>query len=176
VQGVSSLLRWVEGCRPGAGVVILLPLIGALAALNWRLLAMTIDISPVEIDRGAGSRGIVDAAAVAPSELKPLSSFPQTGARPLFSPTRRPSAVAAQAPSPSPPDLRLIGVMTIAPDHRSALLRSTHEPRGRWISEGGQIGQWNVVTVGPSEVVIAGRGGRHELKLPRRGANRRANP
>ncbi|HZA00989.1 MAG TPA: hypothetical protein VE665_01785, partial [Hyphomicrobiaceae bacterium] len=87
MQRISSWLRSYEGCRPRAGVVILLLVIGALAALNWRLLAMTIDISPVEINRGAGSHESVDAAAVVPFQLKPLSSFAETGARPLFSPT-----------------------------------------------------------------------------------------
>jgi hypothetical protein len=151
----------------------LLLVIGALAALNWRLLAMTIDISPVEINRGAGSHDIIDAAPVAPFHLKPLSSFAETEARPLFSPTRRPSAVAAQAQLRSPPDVQLVGVMMIAPTQKRALIRSPHEPRGRWLSEGGQIGGWNVLTIGASEVIIDGRGGRHELKLPRPGANRR---
>jgi hypothetical protein len=177
VERANRFARWYERYPPTAGAVVLLLVIGALAALNWRVLRMTIDISPAETDRGAGSReDVAEAAAVAPFDPKPLSSFPETGARPLFSPARRPSAVAAQALSRSPPDVQLVGVVMIAPTQKRALIRSPHEPRGRWLSEGGQIGGWNVLTIGASEVIIDGRGERHELKLPRPGTTRRAKP
>ena len=60
----------------------------------------------------------------------------------------------------------------IAPAEKRALIRSPHERRGRWISEGGQIDGWKLLTIGASEVVIEGGGGRHELKLHRPGAGR----
>jgi hypothetical protein len=172
----------IESLRPRPGLVILLLAVGALAALNWRLLAMTIDISPAGLDGSAGPlESAVEAAAVAPFEPKPLSSFRDIEARPLFSPTRRPRAAAAQAaadvpplgPPRSPPDLRLVGLMMMAPAEKRALIRSPQEPRGRWLSEGGQVDGWNVLTIGANAVVIEGRGGHHELKLQGR---RRVKP
>ena len=173
------------GLRPSPGVALLLLAVGALAALNWRLLTMTIDISPAGLDQGAGAlERVVEAAGVAPFAPKPVSSFPETGARPLFSPTRRPRVVAeqtaAQVPTPepprSPPDVRLVGVMMVASGEKRALIRLPHAPRGRWLSEGGQIDGWKLLTIGANAAVIEGRGGRHELKLPSPGTNRRVKP
>jgi hypothetical protein len=167
------------GLRPRAGIVIaVLPLIGALAVLNVWLLAMTIDISPSGVDDGASSfeRVIEAAAAIAPFEAKPLSSYRETEARPLFSTNRRPATATAQpspeAPSGSPPDLQLVGVMMIAPAQKRALIRSPHQPRARWISEGGQIDGWKLLTVGTSAIVIERSGGRQEVKLHRPAAPR----
>jgi hypothetical protein len=167
-----------RGWRPRAGIVIavLLPL-GALAVLNVWLLAMTIDISPSSVDHGASSfERVIEAAAIAHFEAKPLSSYRETEARPLFSPNRRPAAATAQPsaepPSGSPPDLQLVGVMMIAPAQKRALIRSSHQPRARWISEGGQIDGWKLLTIGASAVVIERSGVRQELKLHRPAAAR----
>jgi hypothetical protein len=166
------------GRRPTARVLCLLMVVGALAVINWRLMVMSIDISPAGGDE-PDSLPTVEAAAAGRFEPKPLSTFPETEARPLFSPTRRPRAAGQTAvdatpptPSRSAPDLRLVGVMMIAPAQKRALFRSPLEPRGHWISEGGLIDGWKVLTVGANAVVIEGRGGRHHLTLPRSGANR----
>lgn len=169
----------IEGLRPRASVVVLLLATSALAALNCRLLTMTIDISPAGVGGGAGPlESVTEAAAVAPFEPKPLSSFPETEARSLFSPTRRPPPASAQtaAPARALPDLRLVGVMMIAPAQKRALIRSPLAPRGRWIAEGGQVDEWNVLSIGADAVVITGHGGRHELKLPRPGTDRGVKP
>ena len=171
------------GIGPGAGVVgSLLLVIGALAALNWRLLGMTIDISPVGVGGGTGALdGIIVAAGVAPFEAKPLSSYPETAARPLFSPTRRPRAVTARptAEQPAPPrpavDLHLVGVMMVAPAQKRALIRSPHQPRGNWIAEGEQIDGWTLSRITESAVVVESGGQRHELKLHPSGAARSAD-
>jgi hypothetical protein len=163
--------------RPRARIVIavLLPL-GALAVLNVWLLAMTIDISPSGVDHGTSSfERVIEAAAIAPFEAKPLSSYRETEARPLFSPNRRPAATIAQpsaeAPSSSPPDLQLVGVM-IAPAQKRAFIRSSRQPLARWVSEGGQIEGWKLLTIGVSAIVIERSGGRQELKLHRPAASK----
>jgi hypothetical protein len=167
-----------RGWGPRAGIVItVLSPIGALAVLNVWLLAMTIDISPSGVDHGASSfEHVIKAAAIAPFEAKPLSSYRETEARPLFSPNRRPATATAQpspeAPSGSPPDLQLVGVMMIAPAQKRALIRSPHQPRARWISAGGQIDGWKLLTIGASAIVIERSGGRQELKLHRPAAPR----
>ena len=103
---------------------------------------------------------------------KPLPQFLQTIARPLFTPTRRPAAVAARpaaapaaAPTPSAQGLRLIGLIKTEGGETRVLIRSADEPLGTWVLVGGEVAGWKVTAIGDSKVTVESGGRRFDLNL-----------
>lgn len=95
--------------------------------------------------------------------MPPLASYDEVTARPLFSVTRRPAAIARQA-SAAMSSLTLAGV-AISRDGRVALIRqdkSTSLTRAR---EGQQVGGWTVQSIAADRVVVSNGAAQAELKL-----------
>lgn len=162
--------------------------VAALLGLNWYAAVRTIDVAPI---------APAATSTVAPPSGGPLepsisgaadavTSNDDTGnaflARPLFSPSRRPSndqhadaqaetpentEIVSGTPSGEPSGLRLIGVMQIGRDDRRALIRASNAPNGLWLALGGEVDGWRVSTIEPETVVVAKSGGTEQLILRR---------
>lgn len=144
--------------------VVLLMLVGALAYADWRVYWATIDTSPLaSIERpqteSSGSPEL--SAATLPHRTEAM--FPQTVARPLFHPDRKPieraKPAAIKAPPPAPPPtldkLQLVGVMRTGVNQYRALIRSSVEAPGEWLVVGDQIQGWLLRAIDTDGVVLA---------------------
>jgi hypothetical protein len=119
--------------------------------------------------------GIVPRRA-APAEAKllpplaanpPEQAYPETTARPLFTPTRRLApepATAQQQPAFVRGQFVLLGV-TIARDTRIALLREKSTGRIVRVSRGGQVNGITLATVEPESVTLSMGGEQEQLPL-----------
>ena len=153
--------------------MLLATVVAGLAWLNWMLLDMQVDISPLlpRASSDGAARG-PDLSIATRLDDKPLPQFLQTIARPLFTPTRRPAAVAARpaaspaaAPSPSAQGLRLIGLIKTEGGETRVLIRSADEPLGTWVLIGGEVAGWKVTAIGDSKVTVESGGRRFDLNL-----------
>lgn len=103
----------------------------------------------------------------------PLSSLSATRDRPLFSPSRRPPPVAAEAPAedksqpqpqPAPsPELNLLGTV-VGPSGGVALVAQGAELPSA-LHEGDAAWGWTLLAVGPRSATFQGRGGTMTLRL-----------
>jgi hypothetical protein len=111
--------------------------------------------------------------------LPPLDALPQTRARPLFTPSRRPpvSAVPApapppaavvQAPAPSPTrpadQLVLTGIVS-GQDTRVAVLRDAQTSEIHRAQRGEKVIGWSVVEIEPRSVLLRKEGKTLKLEL-----------
>jgi hypothetical protein len=129
--------------------------------VNFWLLTEVIGIAledppPVERETGAPRlTGPDDPAAIA----KPIASYQQTLARPLFFKTREPFVARpappppVQAPKPAPPPtafvdpgISLAGIM-ISGQARKAYLVRKPDPNGAWVREGEDFMGWKVQSI-----------------------------
>ncbi len=150
-------------------------LVAALAYLDWRLMGMEVDISPiVPSSTDGGGHSNVGPSISTRLDKKPLAQFPETLARPLFNPTRRlpppaerkeAQAQPVKAPTPSADGLRLIGLVKTEAGHARALIRSADEPLGTWVEPGDEIAGWRLTTIGDGKVTVESGGRRFELNL-----------
>lgn len=101
------------------------------------------------LDRGAG---------------RPLAWAETMLARPLFSPDRRPAAVAATGATNAPASLpRLAGILMDGP-RRSVIFAAPDGARPTVVAEGGNLGGFHVQSVEAGQVTIVGPDGAHVLR------------
>lgn len=103
------------------------------------------------------------AAEDGPFVMPPLASYDEVTARPLFSVTRRPAAIARPA-SAAMSSLTLAGVV-ISRDGRVALIRQDKSPSLTRAREGQQVGGWTVQAITVDRVVVSNGAAQTELKL-----------
>jgi hypothetical protein len=148
------------------------PLLGVLAAACI-LLAIVIG---VEAGFGASLRDALrpaGAKSALPTDAKLLppliataaeQSYPETTARPLFTPTRRPApAVVAAAPQPTfqKGQFVLAGVITVG-DKRIAMLREKSNGRTHRVEPGKEVNGIKVADIQREQVTLA-QGGEQEV-------------
>ena len=88
--------------------------------------------------------------------MPPLSAYAEVVARPLFSSTRRPSAIAALDEKPA--DFTLVGIV-ISPRERHALFSHGIPAQLEHVVEGQSVDGWTVTSIEPGRVLLA-QGGR----------------
>jgi general secretion pathway protein N len=149
-----------------------------MRALNWPLclagafcLGLLIVIGAESLPRGSaeddpvpvsgGVRASVGAQPV--FAMPPISAYAPVLARPLFSPTRRPSAQAGALPASS--SFTLVAIV-ISADDRHALLGSGQPIKVTRVAEGEDIGGWTVEAILPDRVIVR-RGDQHEEIKPK---------
>jgi general secretion pathway protein N len=146
------------------------PLIAALVAL-CAVLAVVVVIELATIGRSSGTAVPRQVAAgeakllpsVAP--VAPNQAYPETAARPLWVPTRRPAPPpAAQQASIARGQYILQGV-TIAGATRIALLREKASGRIHRVEQGKDVGGMQVAEVEPEQVTLAQGAEREVLEL-----------
>jgi hypothetical protein len=120
-------------------------------------------VAPITPPSSAAARDSAAAATV--PTLPPPAAFAAVSERPLFSPSRRPPAVAA-APLASAvaARYRLIGVIAIGGNRRALLADGLRRIE---ISEGGALDNWTVSRIEQDRVVFATPGGETALALQR---------
>jgi general secretion pathway protein N len=133
----------------GTAIVVLL----ALAVWPWARWALH--------EPGRRPEAAPPAAAAAPA-LPPLEAFRDIAERPLFSPSRRPSATALAV---TPQGLRLEGVLVIGSEKR-ALIKQADGHIAR-VGEGETVGEWTVRQIERERVLLVAGDRRLEL-TPRR--------
>lgn len=162
--------------------VMIAALVAGLVYLNWYLADMTVDVAPIAADRSSSAAAPgAGTTFTAAGPVITLGDLPETTARPLFHPTRRPfvakpqekmAAVgppseAAEPEAATPSGLSLAGVMATGSKGRRALLRPEGQTNGTWVEEGGDIGGWRVQSIDDDRVVVEKSGNEEELVLDR---------
>ena len=158
-----------------AGIAVLLLIAGGLTFLNYDLLTTPIAVAPIPIDNSAAEAH----SAVAGQRLKvplarPLTDYSETLARPLFNPTRRPSAQVdrTQKDTKKPKaetrisanQIQLIGIVLHAADRR-VLVRSPEAPMANWHSEGDVIAGWKLIEIRSNSVLVESQGSKRLISL-----------
>jgi type II secretory pathway component PulC len=150
------------------------PVISVLGAVAVVLLAI------VAFELAAGSMNRSQSAANSPQRVaavevkllppvdpvSPEQAYPETGTRPLFTPTRRPApeAAAVAAASIVKGQFILTGV-TIAGPLRIALLREKSSGRAVRVEKGKDVNGMTVAEIEPDRVVLAQGGEQETLSL-----------
>ena len=155
---------------------------GRLALLNWRLLTMDIDISPVS-GTDAADPALLSEADWLPGEAGAAEAvtYPEMLARPLFRSSRRPAEavkpqIATQESAPPehaaklPDDTRLVGIMKETGGAGRALIRSGASPTGQWVEIGHVLEGWRLSRIEAGSVYFETGGEKLKLSLfPSRG-------
>jgi hypothetical protein len=104
------------------------------------------------------------APAPALATLPPLASFSATVDRPLFAPSRRPAASAAEQATGSSTDgrYRLLGIVATGPTKKAFVVDGGRHIE---ITEGGMLDSWSVKQIGPDRVLLTSPTGDAVLKL-----------
>lgn len=147
-----------------------------LALLNWRILNMDIDTSPVA-PGGAGSEAtLAEIEGLPPADaIAANSAFPETLARPLFRSNRRPPdpkkpEVAAQHSAQQqkaaslPDGLALVGIIKDSGAER-ALLRARGSEQGQWVGVGYVLDGWRLSRIESGSVIFESGGQKQALSL-----------
>lgn len=151
--------------------------LAALAALNWYVVTMPIDVSPAALSAGEET-----SPALPDGETQPLPqpaqeiSFPQTLARPLFRPDRRPRdttkpeataslRAASLRPQAPPPSLELVGIIKESGGAGRALIRWGDEPTGSWVQVGHMLEGWRLSRIDARGIVLEADGRQVQLSL-----------
>jgi Tfp pilus assembly protein PilP len=106
------------------------------------------------------------AVAQEPSSLPPLSTFNDVAQRPLFSPSRRPQAVAATAKLSSA-SLTLTGIVT-EQGKKIALIRMAEQRTEVRVGPGASLNGWQIATIDDRGIDLA-HGPRHLHVLLKQG-------
>ncbi len=149
-----------------------------LAALVMHVATMTVDTGPLAPPPEEPGLPNADPDAGLASILADSGrTYPETLARPLFRPDRRPPAepglksekvpeAASSAPAePLPAALELVGVMTGGGWRSRALIRSGDAPAGTWVEVGSRFGAWRVTRIDAASVTLEARGRTQNLPL-----------
>ena len=155
--------------RQTASLGLLTLITATLAFINWELLFLEIDRSPIVPGHTSSLEPLPTLTTGAQAVLGPLESYPETTARPLFTASRRPPPETEEEPEteysrPEPEDLRLVGVMQTGSSHAKALIRSG-KTEGRWVVLGDEIDGWLVHRIGNEAVILQAGKAIYELKL-----------
>ena len=161
-------MRGTQSTRSEASYLswLLIAGIGALAYADWHFYHRRIDISPLA-SVASGEQSKPPAAGDKLATIPPPQSdaaFPQTVARPLFHPDRRPferakPVVVEVLPPPAPPPpiakLQLVGIMQTGTNQYRALIRNGTDTPGEWLIVGDQIQGWQLRSIAPDGVTVA---------------------
>lgn len=102
------------------------------------------------------------------SSLEPMvQAQPANGPafqRPIFLPSRRLPDQEGPAAGIAVEGLKLRAVF-LGPDTKKAFITTNERPEGQWVRIGQPFEGWRVEAIRPKMVVLAGAGGREELKL-----------
>lgn len=107
-----------------------------------------------------------DATSLAPGVADHADEWAtMTLQRPLFSPSRRPSAPAVRGTAQAgPPGLPRLAGTLVSPAGKSAIFVAAGSDRPVLLGEGGRIGDWTVNSIGPGQVVLSGPDGRRVVR------------
>jgi hypothetical protein len=140
------------------------------AGLTWMLWSTAVDPAPA-LSREAPAEWSPPVARDAAQGFvaRPLESFGQTLARPVFFKSRKPFVAAIQppvlpaplmpppplpAPPPQPPpEFRAQGILIVT-EGRKALIMSKLQPLGAWVAQGEKIEGWTVEAIEPEWVRV----------------------
>jgi hypothetical protein len=147
-----------------------------LALLNWRVLDMEIDTSPVTPPGASNEAALAAAGDMPPApSAAATAAFPETLARPLFRSNRRPPAAkpdeartAAKTAKPAvalPTDLKLIGIVKEKGQAERALIRSGASADGQWLQVGQIVEGWRLARIDDSGIVFEANGEERNLSL-----------
>lgn len=152
LTGVSLWVGW--GPMPGADA--------GLADADWSPDIKTLDISAGPLASG--------------------NAFPETLARPLFSPTRKPPGsrppepVAQQPPGPEPmpqpspvevtaPDAVILKGIFIDEERQLALIQTPTAPQGTWLAAGALVEGWTISRIDRQGIALEAQGQSARLSL-----------
>ena len=142
-------------------------LAGAAILLALALVLEVVFVRPA-IDTGAGRKPSAGEAKLLPplASAPPEQAYPETAARPLFTPTRRPAPepAAQQQAAFQPGQFVLLGV-TVAGDNRIAMLREKSTGRIYRIPRGGEVNGIKLATIERDTVTLAMGGQQEQLPL-----------
>jgi hypothetical protein len=117
----------------------------------------------------SGDDVVAPPAAAAPPttapRLKPLASYAETVARPLFSPIRRAPAPAASAVALGQVTGLALSGIVISKNERHALIQHGHSGIARRVAEGEEIDGWTVRSIRRDGIVLQHGATEHELLL-----------
>ena len=87
-----------------------------------------------------------------------------TGERPLFHATRRPQAAPEQPPAPVAPEpvMTLVGILGVD-DEKVALVRVSTSAQLYRLSEGAQLGPWQVMSISSASIEVSKDGAAPEV-------------
>ena len=150
------------------------PLLAALAVLAALLLAAIgfetgfgTQLRPA-IAQGSSKKAAAPEAKVYPQvvAVAPEQAYPETAARPLFTPTRRPAPPEPNAGKPAfnRGQFVLQGVIVVG-DERTALLREKTSGKIHRVERGKDVNGITVEKIEPTEVTLAMGGEREKLAL-----------
>jgi hypothetical protein len=159
-------------------------LVAGLVALNWQLAQAPIDVTAIAppLDTGSEPASVTPPDSTLP-RLQSVSELPETLARPLFQPDRRPLEAKAKsiaepqpepapsiqaAPEPPPPSadgFRLVGMMRMGEKDKRVLIRSPSSAQAKWLAAGAEIDGWRVDLIGKDRVLLTKDRGEAELLL-----------
>ena len=142
-------------------------LAGAALLLAIALVLEIVFVRPA-IDAGTGRKPSAADAKLLPAlvAVAPEQAYPETAARPLFTPTRRPAPepAAQQQAAFQPGQYVLLGV-TMAGDNRIAMLREKSTGRIYRIARGGEINGIKLASIERDTVTLAMGGQQEQLPL-----------
>ena len=171
-------------------VPVLAIAVAGLGFVNYSVFNLNVDTTPVAptaasaADKGQSAKEL--ASALTPA-LRGVQEFPLTAAHPIFFPNRRPpeklkpkevAAVEIKAPVvPAAPlePLQLVGIIG-AGAGRQALVRTSADPQGTWLSVGDEFRGWQLREVTADNIVVEARGQRSELRLYAPSSGKPAKP
>lgn len=143
--------------------------VAALVLVNLYLARSPVDVSPVAGPEPATSR-VGKAGPVVlktPLDTRPVGSFTETVARPIFNAARKPvdRQKPQAAPLAGPDDLRLVGILQTAAGAKRALIRTGADAKGLWLTEGGAVSGWTVKSIGQRSVIVMSGGRDYEITI-----------
>ena len=142
-------------------------LAGAAVLLAIALVLEFVFVRPAP-DTGAGRKAAAGDAKLLPPlvAVAPEQAYPESAARPLFTPTRRPAPepAAQQQQAFQPGQFVLLGV-TMAGDNRIAMLREKSTGRIYRIARGGEINGIKLASIERDTVTLAMGGQQEQLPL-----------
>ncbi len=135
-----------------AGLVLV-----AVAAWPW--------LSPISMPPRSGAASGAPPALAGVPALPPLAAFSAIGERPLFSPSRRPSATAkALVAAGGAARYRLLGLISVGTTRRALIADGT---RRFEIGEGSALDGWTIARIEQDRVVLSSAEGETVLALER---------
>ena len=147
------------------------PVIAALAGVALLLavaFALEFHFARPNIDLAGARRGAPADAKLLPAlaQAAPEQAYPETAARPLFTPTRRPApeAAAQQQAAFQPGQFVLLGVIMVG-DNRVAMLREKSTGRIHRLSRGGEVNGIKLAAIERDSVTLASGGQQENVPL-----------
>ena len=106
--------------------------------------------------------------AAVPFVLPGLQAFSEIVERPVFSPTRRPAAVAGEVVEAAPPSVQSLDVIVvgiITGPRKLALLRTASGSELLPLAEGDRLAGWTLTRIEPFRLQFQREGDRHTVEI-----------